>query len=293
MPLFNRKTIARHIGLDSSIPERHREALEAWAEMIRSNQIFSLKETAIHGEFTAKIVEGVLGYCGPSSGPDYTVAAELAIAQGIVDLALGQFGEEQSEVLATFELKGAATRNLDAIMPGRNRSPVQQAWDYAIGAPGVKWVLVSNYVELRLYGFGEGTAAYEVFALDRLTDPGEYARFTLLLSAENLLSGRTLDLLAESRQADKDITDSLYLDYKTLRIRMIEAVEAADAETDRLTAISIAQKILDRTLFIAFAEDTGLLPKNTLSDAFANRDRYNPRPVWDPRSTMNCNTGCG
>lgn len=54
-------------------------------------------------------------------------------------------------------------------------------------ARGVKWVLVSNYVELRLYGFGEGTTAYETFGLEHLTDPEEYARFMLLLSADNLL----------------------------------------------------------------------------------------------------------
>ena len=83
-----------------------------------------------------------------------------------------------------------------------------------MNARGVKWVLVSNYIELRLYGFGEGTAAYETFRLDQLTDPDEYTRFTLLLSAENLLSGRTLDLLKESRREDKDITDRLYKDYK-------------------------------------------------------------------------------
>ena len=60
-------------------------------------------------------------------------------------------------------------------MPGRNKTPVQQAWEYAMNARGVKWVLVSNMIELRLYGFGEGTTAYEAFQLDRLTDPDEYA----------------------------------------------------------------------------------------------------------------------
>jgi len=279
MALFNGKLIARHVEPDPVIPEGHFLALDAWAEMVRSSQIYGLKETALHGEFTAKIVEGVLGYRGPSGGPGYTVATELTIARGSVDLALGRFGENTSEVLATFELKGASTRNLDAIMPGRNRSPVQQAWDYAISAPGVKWVLVSNYVELRLYCFGEGTAAYESFALGRLTEPGEYARFMLLLSADNLLSGRTLDLLAASQQADRDITESLYRDYKALRLRLISAIETNGI--NQLDAISVAQKILDRILFIAFAEDTRLLAKNTLSDAYTDRDRYNPRPVWD------------
>ncbi|MBE1295512.1 MAG: N-6 DNA methylase [Rhodobacteraceae bacterium] len=249
--------------------------------MIRDGRIYSLKEIALHGQFTAKIVEGVLGYHGPAGGADYTVATEQTILRGSVDLALGRFGGPKPEILAPFELKGADTRDLDAIMPGRNISPVQQAWNYAMNARGVKWVLVSNYIELRLYGFGEGTSAYEVFRLDKLTDPDEYARFMLLLSAENLLSGRTLDLLKESRREDKDITDKLYQDYKDLRLKLLHAVQEADTSIDALDAIALAQKILDRVLFIAFAEDTGLLPDNTLRDAFSHVDPYNPRPVWE------------
>ena len=34
-------------------------------------------------------------------------------------------------------------------------------------------------------------------------------------------------------------------------------------------------------LFIAFAEDTGLLPSDTLARAFETSDPYNPRPIWD------------
>ncbi|WBU62619.1 Eco57I restriction-modification methylase domain-containing protein [Paracoccus aerodenitrificans] len=279
MNLFNRKTLARHIKPDS-LPEDHLAALEAWAELIRDGRIYSLKEVALHGQFTSKIVEGVLGYHGPAGGAEYTVATEQTILRGSVDLALGRFGGKKPEILAPFELKGADTRDLDAIMPGRNKSPVQQAWEYAMNARGVKWVLVSNYIELRLYGFGEGTAAYEAFRLDQLTAPDEYARFMLLLSADNLLSGRTLDLLKESRREDKDITDKLYRDYKALRLQLLGAVQKADSTIEALDAIGLAQKILDRVLFIAFAEDTGLFPNNTLAAAFTARDPYNPRPVW-------------
>lgn len=280
MQLFNRKTLKRHIK-PAPVPADHRSALDAWADMIRSGRVYSLKETALHGQFAAKIIEGVLGYHGPAGGADYTLAAEQAILRGSVDLALGRFGGKAPEILAPFELKGADTRDLDAIMPGRNKTPVQQAWEYAMNARGVKWVLVSNMIELRLYGFGEGTTAYEAFQLDRLTDPDEYARFMLLLSADSLLSGRTLDLLKQSRAEDRDITDNLYHDYKALRLKLIGAVQAADPAIAPLDAIAVAQKILDRVLFIAFAEDTGLLPDNTLSQAFVTRDPYNPRPVWD------------
>ncbi|XAI96891.1 hypothetical protein [Synechococcus phage Ssp-JY41] len=280
MNLFNRKTLKRHIKADP-IPSDRLAALEAWTELISSGRIERLKETALHGQFASKIVEGVLGYHGPAGGADYNVSTEQNILRGSVDLALGRFGGKTPDIVAPFELKGADTRDLDAIMPGRNKSPVQQAWEYAMNARGVKWVLVSNMIELRFYGFGEGTSAYEEFRLDQLTDPEEYARFMLLLSAENLLSGRTADLLKESRREDKDITDSLYQDYKDLRLKLLSAVQEADAAIAPLDAIALAQKILDRVLFIAFAEDTGLLPDNTLENAFIARDPYNPRPVWD------------
>lgn len=280
MNLFNRKTLNRHIKA-APIPADHLAALDAWADMIRSGRVYALKETALHGQFAVKIIEDVLGYHGPAGGADYTVATEQAILRGSVDLALGRFGGTTPEILAPFELKGADTRDLDAIMPGRNKTPVQQAWEYAMNARGVKWVLVSNMIELRLYGFGEGTAAYEAFQIDQLTKPEEYARFMLLLSADSLLSGRTLDLLKQSCAEDRDITDSLYQDYKALRLKLIGAVQAADPAIAPLDAIAVAQKILDRVLFIAFAEDTSLLPANSLSQAFVTRDPYNPRPVWD------------
>lgn len=280
MHLFNRKTLKRYIK-SAPIPSHHLAALSDWADLIISGRIEHLKETSLHGQFASKIVEGVLGYHGPASGADYNVSTEQAILRGSVDLALGHFGGKIPEIIAPFELKGADTHDLDAIMPGRNKSPVQQAWEYAMNARGVKWVIVSNMIELRLYGFGEGTLAYEAFRLDQLINPEEYARFMLLLSAENLLSGRTSDLLKESSREDRDITDSLYQDYKDLRLKLLNTVQKADTAIPSLDAIAIAQKILDRVLFIAFAEDTGLLPDNTLENAFIARDPYNPRPIWD------------
>jgi hypothetical protein len=183
--------------------------------------------------------------------------------------------------MAPFELKGAKTKDLDAIMPGRAKSPVQQAWEYATNAPGVRWVLVSNMVEIRLYGFGEGTQAYERFELAKLTEPVEYARLMLLLSADNLISGRTAELLKESRREDKDITDALYTDYKSLRQELISAVRLELPSLDGLAAIAAAQTILDRVLFTAFAEDTGLLPQRILEKAFEHSDPFNPRPIWE------------
>jgi hypothetical protein len=41
------------------------------------------------------------------------------------------------------------------------------------------------------------------------------------------------------------------------------------------------QKLLDRVLFCAFAEDRGLLPVDTIQKAYEHRDPYHPRPIYD------------
>jgi hypothetical protein len=60
----------------------------------------------------------------------------------------------------------------------------------------------------------------------------------LLLSADNLLSGKTASLLKEARSEDKDIADALYSDYKTLRGTLIHAVRTQLPALDPLDAIA-------------------------------------------------------
>jgi hypothetical protein len=146
------------------------------------------------------------------------------------------------EIFAPFELKGPTTTDLDAIMPGRGRSPVQQAWDYAIDAPGSKWVLVSNCVEVRLYGFGKGRDAFELFDLRRLGEEEEHARLCLLLSADRLLGGATEALLRSTESAYKEITGNLYKSYSALRGRLISYLtdEAGGPKHPMSMAIELA-----------------------------------------------------
>ena len=76
-------------------------------------------------------------------------------------------------------------------MPGLGKTPVQQAWEYANDARGAKWVLVSNCVEIRLYGYGRGREAYEVFDTSRLDEPDELRRLWVILNTENFLGQAT------------------------------------------------------------------------------------------------------
>jgi hypothetical protein len=278
--LFNKKYVAKQIAAAPAPDPGRLAAFREWAADIASGKIATHSEVSLHGPFVQKILVEGLGYRGPIGNEQYNVTQEQGIIRGSVDVALGEFAHGAGRIIAPFELKGADTKNLDAVMPGRAKTPVDQAWEYATNNPGTKWVLVSNYLEIRLYAYGEGRQEYEAFNLARLHEPAEYARAQLLLSAANLPGGRTAELLAESKRENKDITDRLYDDYKVLRSDLIGEVRRERPHMDALEAIRMGQKILDRVLFIAFAEDTGLLPRRILEQAFETTNAFAPAPVW-------------
>ena len=141
-------------------------------------------------------------------------------------------------------------------------------------------MLLSNYREIRLYAVGYGRKDYEVFDLTTLAQAPNYERFMLLLSADSLLTGGTLQLLKESDSADKEITAKLYEEYKTTRSALIDEIISSNQQSP-LKCVQLAQTVLDRVLFVAFAEDKGLLKKGTLRETFNARNPYNPQPLWE------------
>jgi len=285
VPLLNYKVVAeaqKRFTFDLS--QNQLDAAAVYAKTAKGSKFAKLKETEVRNLFFQKVLGDILGYTQIDADPPYTLAFERAIRRGSVDVALGRFGREseEDEIVAPFELKGPGTTDLDAIMPGRGYSPVQQAWNYAIDAPGCRWVLVSNCVEIRLYGFGRGRDAFELFDLREIDNPRELERLWLLLSAARLLDGSTETLLRETDSAYRDITNQLYVEYKGLRDRLLAFLTgAADGpKLAMLPAIELAQKYLDRILFIAFAERTDLLPTKLLERASKARNEFMPEPFW-------------
>ncbi|MEA3292481.1 MAG: hypothetical protein U9Q71_09310 [Pseudomonadota bacterium] len=169
MPLFHPKILRKHLLQNVDVPPAQLQILQAWRRMIEDGTLLNLKKTEVHSAFTRSIMLDLLGYrdVGGQADDQWSLAQEYPIGSGQVDIALGEFDQDKTtdSVIAPFELKGAKTRDLDAIMPGRHKSPVQQAWDYARDARGAEWVLVSNYTEIRLYAIGETSLVYEGFDL--------------------------------------------------------------------------------------------------------------------------------
>lgn len=281
MALFDEGVLRRATISITEIPPNHLEVLGRWADMVRQGSITKHNETALDGDFKAQIVEGVLGYRPAGHPKGQTVDKEHYFGSEPVDLALGRFGES-SEVIAPFELKGADTRDLDAPMLGRRESAVEQAWRYALMAGrSVRWVLVTNYLEIRLYSYRDGVRDYEAFDVSRLDRLEEYRRFVTLLSAENLLGTRTSDLLRESFAADKKIGDEFYAHYQQVRETLIGEIASDGSGHAPEQVVSMAQTILDRILFVAFAEDRELLPGDILRHAAEARNAFAPVALWD------------
>lgn len=261
--LFNARLIKRSVRTES-MPPAHQQLLNDWAQAIRSGAIRGRNEQQIRGAFTQKFFCELLGYQTFGAGADYTLADENYIGIGRADVVLGHFGPHGDQILVPVELKGPDTPNLDVMMPGRYKSPVQQVWEYAMDLPNAKFLVLSNMLEIRFYAVGHTRRVYERFDLLGLADsPFEYQRLMLLLGATNLLGGRTLALLNESGQIEKQITRELYADYKRWRIQLITALAHANPLAPG-ALITPAQKLLDRILFVAFAQQRGLLPADTL-----------------------------
>lgn len=279
-PLFNARLLRKKLPL-APTPPRHKQILHDWAAAIRDGSLARQKESAVRGVFLQRLFHEVLGYQPFGGNPTaWSIEEEARLGPGSADAGLGEFSNAGKRIIAPVELKGADTRDLDAIMPGRHKSPVQQAWEYAMDTPGCRFVVLSNMVEIRLYAIGHTRQVYETWnLLDVADQDGEYQRLRFLLGADNLLSGATAKLLVESQDADKEITRRLYADYKTWRVNLIVALAQGNNLPFR-DILHHAQTILDRVLFIAFAEDRELLPEHTLVECYRHRNPYQPQPIW-------------
>ncbi|MCX7068893.1 MAG: N-6 DNA methylase [Methylococcales bacterium] len=280
--LFNPKFIKKAIetaGIlkEGEIPAKHKKIIERRL----SNQAIHQKSKELEQSHDFLIFfKELLGY---KSVGDQTNAKTWDVMNELkgIDYALGEFSKTQKIVCVPFELKSPKTSDLTRPMLGRTESTVMQAARYALNSQGTaKWFLVSNCLEFRLYKFPESTSQYEQWFIEDLIKPEEYARFVLLLSKANLLGGTTETLFNDSQQQQKDITAQLYRDYRQLRIDLINGLKKDNNSIRRQTMVRLSQQLLDRILFIAFAEDRDLLPRNTLNNRIIEKPSVG-YTVWD------------
>ncbi len=249
--------------------------IEIWQENIYSGKIAHAKEEELKPLFLTLFFGDVLGY-------DYKKAEEWNLGlenkasydNSKADAALGFFkikdkNELEKDVRAVIEIKDART-TLDKPQnrPDFKGSAVEQCFMYAAkSGEKCKWVIVSNFLEIRLYLASDMTK-YESFNILTLNEHDEFLRFYYLLANGQLfyknLTSPVDILLANRQEKEKYITNEFYEKYQYLREVFVQHLKLHNPEENPLDLLQYAQTIIDRIIFVCVIKDYELIQYNVL-----------------------------
>ena len=221
---------------------------------IQSN-IQQSKEEQFQEGFLRELFVKVLGYTlNPS--PDYNLITEQKNetnskkADGAILL--------DDKVFGVIELKDHKTTDLSKIE--------QQAFGYKSQHRDARYVIISNFEKLRLYI--DNAVDFREWNLFAMTED-EFKELYLCIAWSQVKKGVALKVKSESVSSEDKITQQLYKDYSAFKREIFADIVAnnTDENTPKehiLLLFKKTQKLLDRLLFIFFAEDSGLLPPNSI-----------------------------
>jgi type I restriction-modification system DNA methylase subunit len=149
----------------------------------------------------------------------------------------------------------------------KNQTPVEQGREY-LPKRDANWLILSNYDEFRLYHQNRNEDEYICFKFKDLLDPQKFKYFMVTFSKKSHMeTNYAEDLRKESLLIEEDIEDNFYSLYHQTRLMLIK--ELKDKEINGFEtkdAVKYAQTILNRYMFIHFAEELhNLLPEPDLS----------------------------
>lgn len=267
--------------------EAIRPILTEWSELLWSDGADKLKEQQYLPRFLNDVFGRVLGYSERIGNPErFTMIREelVAVDGKYADAALGEFSPDGRRYVVAVEGKGPADP-LDRPFKSRKMSAVDQGYRYAINLQ-CDWIIVTSMRETRLYYKGADQFTFERFVVrDLVENDALLKKFLFLLSADRVVpavgSSHLEDLRAASEKVGRDLTKDYYLKYAEIREDVFEQLCLHNPEVRRHDVLAVTQKVLDRVLFCAFCEDRGLLPDESLKNAFEHQDPYAERPIWD------------
>lgn len=268
--LFPAKYLSDRLNLQNLQIENYAEklsVLERWKHEIDTKSIYTKKEEQLQADFLNDIFGKVLGYAYERGLDEINLEKEFkSKTDGTKpDGVLGYLTAENKDIRVVIELKDAFT-NLDHKQNRKNdnRTPVEQAFSYVSKCGGkCKWVIVSNFIEIRLYPAND-SSVYQSFSVADLIKEEKLKEFYALLAKDNLFiptgESKIDELLKLKIEADETITKEFYNVYKTLRSQLFKHIKENNPAVGESIILTKSQKILDRIIFICFCEDLGLLP---------------------------------
>ena len=296
MSLYQTSVLKSYINLQEKVvvDKAYKKYVKYFLNPTIQENIRGSKEEEYQGIFLTELFVNILGYTLKPK-VDFNLVAEYKNqtnsrkADGAIlhnDIAIG-----------VIELKGTKTKDLESIR--------KQAFDYKANQKGCVYVITSNFEKLRFY-INDATE-FEEFNLFELTQE-RFSLFYLCLQKDNIINNVPLKIKEASIVQEEKITKDFYKDYSLFKRELYRdlvknnakrlksatvissAVEKSQEQVQleknvKLTLFKKSQKLIDRFLFIFFAEDRSLLPANSteliLKKWKADIDFGDERPLYN------------
>jgi len=256
MSFFQHSVVEKYLKtLDHSKVTAAYEKLKAYFHNPEiQNNIRNIKEEEFQEGFLRELFVNVIGYT-LNPQPNYNLLTEQKNekdskkADGAIVLNNGQL----PIVVGVIELKSTATTDLAKVET--------QAFGYKNNHPKCIYVVTSNFEKLRFYI--DNAVDYLEFNLFTIT-PKEFELLYLCLAYENIEKNIPKKIKDESLCEQDIITAKLYKDYSLFKRELHQNLVSLNPQFDSLMLFRKSQKLLDRFLFLFFAEDRQLLPPNSV-----------------------------
>jgi len=252
MGLFQKSVLNKYLkSLDTTeINEKYAAFQEYFHNPEIQDNIRKSNEEQLQAIFLDELFVKILGYT-LNPKPNYNIIAEY---KNIKDKKKADGAIlKDGKAIAVIELKGTNTINLDTIE--------DQAFGYKRNQPGAVYVITANFEKIRLYiDDAVNHIDFNLFNLE-LKD---FKVLYLCLAKDSIYFNTPKKIKDSSIVQDKEITKELYKDYSNFKHQLFNSITKLNPEFDKLLLFKKTQKLLDRFLFIFFAEDRGLLTPNAI-----------------------------
>ena len=296
MALFQTSVLKSHLALlnKTSVDKAYKQYQKYFWNITIQENIKSANEEQFQATFLNELFVKIFGYTlFPNPNSNLTTEFKNEKNNRKADGAILKNGV----AIGVIELKGTNTKDLESIR--------RQAFDYKANHKGCVYVITSNFEKLRFY-INDATE-FEEFDLFTLA-PERFKLLYLCLHIDSVFNHTPLKIKEASVVKEEEITKIFYKDYSIFKRELYRDLVKRNAKTVKaklnegnvienqeyiirleknvkLTLFQKSQKLIDRFLFIFFAEDRMLLPFNStlqiLDKWKADWDFGDERPLYD------------
>ena len=267
--LFQKAILRKYLkGLDDKITSAYQQFVNYFHNPEIQENIRNCKEEQFQEGFLRELFVKVLGYTLKPE-PNFNLITEQKNETDSKKADGAIFVND--EIVGVIELKDTTTTDLKQVEG--------QAFGYKNNHRNAIYVIISNFEKLRFYiDNAIDFIEFNLFTLNQ----DDFAVLWLCLAYSNISGNLPKQIKDESISSEDKITKQFYNEYASFKQALFEDLLKKNPSYDKLTLFKKSQKLLDRLLFILFAEDSGLLPPNSIAEVIKNweslkeLDEYRP-----------------